>query len=482
MDVNRVVSSALVVGSMVGMFACGGSGGEDGPAIDASSSKVQEIVEDNTRLHTDEFDRVREFVADSTAFGDLAEGTEVRHRVCVEPEFRETDGDVGEVQCDSVSDPLEQSVRDDLDTLLGRLDAHFFADANVVSVDGPVVTYQLDGPTVCDSSRSSACARDVDASELAIEVELTGEDSLEADLRVGPEPLEPVTMHLSPNRWAFDLRLDEVQSALEHVADKTDTELYLPEMYGDMRLSWQRPEDGRGEVRWRVDSQMKIEGDTYGASFVRADPAMRLNVDRAAEEATLQLGLSNPSLRWRDSSEDDWYELSAVAVGAVASLADADRSVELRDVHLGDGAADMTLGDDIVSSFELNPDEGDAFGGTLEWTDDQIDVSADPTFEVALDMKFHRVADRIEDVAEWMRDSVTRITTRDADSAAGRSVSRSGRRGLWKMTEGTAVIESEGVSSFRHEVGGNRCLAGKSGSEKGHPLSAYEVIECSNDL
>jgi hypothetical protein len=479
MDVSRDLVIALLVGSMVGMAACGGS---EGTSIEASSAKVQGVVEESSQLHADEFDRAREFVADSGTFGQLAEGTDTRYRVCLAPGFRETWSGLGDVYCERWGDPLEEGVRADLDELLGELDAHFFAEANVASVDGSVVTYQLDGPTVCDSPRSSACAEDVDASEIEIEVELTGEDSLRADLHVGPEPIAPATMRLSPERWSVELRLGDVKNALEHVADKTDTRLNLPEtMTGTTRLTWRRPEEGSSELRWRVDEPVEIRTETFGLSVASADPAVRASVDRGAEEAELQVGLNNASLSWRGSAADDWYELTAVAVGAVASIADAEQSAQLRDIHVGDGEAIMTLGDTVVGSFEMTPGEGDAFGATLEWTDDELDVRAEPTFEVGLDMKFKRVADRIEDVAEWARDSVTRVAAQGAEAPMGRFIGRSGQRGLWKAVEGTTVIESEGNPSFRHEVGAGRCLAGTSGSGSGHPLASYEVIDCAQN-
>jgi hypothetical protein len=482
MDVSRNASIALLVGSMLGGFACGGGGGEEGTTIDASSPRVQEIVEDNSKSHTDEFDRAREFLADSGTFGQLAEGTDTRYRTCLEHGFRKEWSGLGDVYCERWGDPLEEGVRGDLDELLGELDAHFFTEANVASVDGSVMTYQLDGPTVCDSPRSSACAEDVDASEIEIEVQLTGEDSLRADLDVGPEPIAPATMRLSPERWSVQLRLGEVRGALEHVADKTDTRLNLPEtMTGTTRLTWRMPEEGSAGLRWQVESPVEIRTETFGLSVASADPAVRASVDRGAEEAELQVGLNNASSSWRGSAADDWYELSAGAVGAVASIADADRSAELRDIHVGNEEATMTLGDTVVGSFKMTPGEGDAFGATIEWTDDELDVRVEPTFEVRLDMKFKRVADRIEDVAEWARDSVTRVAAQGAEASSGRFIGRSGQRGVWKSMEGTTVIESEGSPSFRHEVGAGRCLAGTSGSGSGHPLSSYEVINCAQN-
>ena len=220
-NLSDSVSVFLALLSVSGLVACGG--GPEDETVEASNDGAEEVVVDSLLAHSAALDRSLRFIESSVSYSDAVETAGGPASVCAEPEFRENRSGTSELHCLDSTDPVRTRTQDGVDEVIDALGVRFFRDRNVRSEKGDTITYRLDGSTTCKSSFTTACAKDVEASEIAIEITFTSEDDLTAKVQVGPNPYEPATLRISPNRLAVDLRLGDLRQSLLHIADATGT-------------------------------------------------------------------------------------------------------------------------------------------------------------------------------------------------------------------------------------------------------------------
>lgn len=107
------------------------------------------------------------------------------------------------------------------DQLARYLRERIFTEANVESSDGNTLLFRLKGSEVCTDGTErpdEGCVQAVDAAELRIRATNLGNDSLELELLIGPNRVEPMSLRFLPKVASFVVDLGGLKGAVAQLA------------------------------------------------------------------------------------------------------------------------------------------------------------------------------------------------------------------------------------------------------------------------
>ncbi|GHG92640.1 hypothetical protein [Comamonas sp. JC664] len=251
-----------------------------------------------------------------------------------------------------------------------------FTEANVESSEGNTLLFRLKGSEVCTDGTErpdEGCVRAVDAAELRIRATSLGNDSLELELLIGPNRVEPMSLRFLPKVASFVVDLGGLKGAVAQLA--AGMEAFLPPvMVGQVEFKVTEA----GAQHWIFSTsildalrlEMALPEGTFAFSFARAEPLMAFEADSVANRVRVALDLNTtevrlpylgtaPGLRGKD------WTLSLAGLSYAFEATEDATDFSLERVGLGDAQSHLRLGDDTLFSLDLNAQSGRHFSATL---------------------------------------------------------------------------------------------------------------------
>lgn len=433
----------------------------------------------------------------------LVEGVELMEASAMVDDYAGGDGCVGYPEGEDVVEPDQDygecggggtdsgEVRRELsgaeDFLLDRI----FTEENVESEEGDAVTYLLEGDVVCDSYETSQgtmvdeeCVEDVDALEIRLRAVKYTSGSLEIDLMVGPDEVQPLSFGFSATAVTTTAIFDNLQPAVDHLEEVVGDDMAeFPDQFSGTVRAGIYDEAAGPRIGVEVLDDVDISSDGELDLYVEAvGEVLSLGADTAGQHLEFgvdfgEVGLTARDYRrtsvgavppeeqdeddeWTDPEESDEPETVEFGVDlegltSTVSFDPTDDRVEFEDVGIGGGPASLSVAGETVVELDLDAGVGGVFDAVVDAGPQGLQLDVEPGVELQLALMFHRVAGDYDDVDDWMLDEVLTMALKGDSNPAVRL----GEQGL-EVLRGHLSMEADNGPSATAYAG--QCMIDES--------------------
>lgn len=481
-DTNKTIGTGRLtpliggVAAAVIAFGCGPEVGEGGESEPVEHDEVQQSVLDTSQ---EAADAIIEGIA-------LLESSELAGAAFGENCTYTSDGFDGQDSDDEVTQDYQRECEPagpDADQMQAEyeefaeiLEQYVFTEQNVESEQGGSVTYLLDGETVCetggagepvtepapqqdteaenqqdpdfddaepapspDPTVDDSCVQEVDELELRLRASKVG-GTLEIDVLVGPDEVEPVSFGLSSNEISVTVTLDEIERASDHIAEVAGEQPgEFPDQFsGQIQFSLSIDDPTVG-FAIELLQDLNIGSDDFSFYASAAGDGFSIEADTLEETIELmqdwgaveidamipggEMGSGEPIVyNDDDGSSDDGaqqdfgeqedvdpvdfgFEMAGASATAIFDV-NTDE-VQWQDVGLGGGPTIVSVDGQNIIEIDLNAGLGGVFDAVASMEDDAMKLEFDPGIEVEAALMFDRLAEEYrEGIDEWALNEV----------------------------------------------------------------------------
>lgn len=370
--------------------------------------------------------------------------------------------------------PIDQDINDGADALIDELNNRVFVDANVEAQTDTEITYLLHGSTVCQADdfeqadELQNCVDQVDQLQLRLSVTSLAQGDVDIEVLVGPDCYNPVDLELHHDLLAATVDLGQLRSTLVFASNVTDADLdKLPAtMQGKVRGEFHHTGD-QATLTLGVLQKVLIADTDYELHVDKAQPAAQLRVDAAAKTVHALLDMNAVDLRLpitettgsgstgTDPIETQTtYELAGHLGGASldASYAAGDEHIDVHNAGLGNTTSTLAIDGKRVLAVDLNKMHGRKLDFTISKTDQGLEWSVDPVFELEVMLQFAQAQDLLDQADDWTLDNLIQVTL----DGAAKPALRFGDNGI-EVLAGQLHLSSTSAG-VDETVGAGQCL------------------------
>lgn len=312
------------------------------------------------------------------------------------------------------------------------------------------------------------CVRMIDEAELRLQVILR-DDGIDVTLLVGPRRAKPVRLESRDDRFTVVSDLGAAKAAIEHIAQVTETEVEMPDVFeGVVAATLRREGPEAASLSFAVREPVAVAVDTedgrVSVEVAASDPMVRLALDASVPriELGLDAGRILAEMPWGLYADDDESTIEgtlkvdlAGASGTVV-LDDDARSVSFEGVGLGDATSTVKLDDEVIWSFDLNADSGRTFDLEMSPGDGSSTLTFQPGVHVVTTIDTRPITESWDEI-DPAADGDTYEVTLEGDAPTIESID-GGDTGadVVRVVSGRLTLEATGVDPIVVEAG--QCL------------------------
>ena len=356
-----------------------------------------------------------------------------------------------------------------------------FTEANVER-GGPDLVFRLRPEVVCEAG-DEACREILGEVPVRLLVTSDTEGDLDVAVLVGDDRVETFDIGLHASELEVQADLGGIRRALALLGVPADA---LPAvMKGRLALGVARHGAGDFTTSLSVLEAMAVHGGGWELDLATALPAVAARIDEARHRATVNLGLGALDLRAPLAAFAD-PEVEAPAEGTVGlhlagltgettlEAAQADETLRLSGVGLGNEPSAVDVGGTPVFTLDLNPLAGRVFDLVATVDDGGTTLAFAPSFDLGLGFFFGSAVHPF-DVPDWALDETLRIRL---DGAATPTVRLAGFEALAEVIAGVLHLESSSLAPIDVEAG--MCLLASPAEEAPatHPFDGLVAGSC----
>lgn len=365
------------------------------------------------------------------------------------------------VVCESTGEvdleEARQDLRDEVAELVRTLRERIFIEENLESETETTVTYLLGPDVLCDEEDApgftaggldSACADR--AARLQPRLQLTSPRAGDIDvtLLLGEERNAPLTLHLYSRSLGVQVDLGEALGVARELGEDLGN---LRELDGVIELALVENAARDYSIELRVLEALHVlvaDGDEQvSASLARSVPALSLRADGNEQRLTASVDLGTFQMQGPfalfaemfggEPESGDFVGLPApdgsgqlpeptpapereyhgtldiflAGLSGTMSYVAGQDVLDITNLGLGDATSRIALDGNTLLGIDMNAAHGRRVNVVVEprAEGEGATVKVEPSFELAVELAFHNIADQIDDIAEYLLDNTIRV-------------------------------------------------------------------------